>query len=1279
MIQQVTPFLSPPSVTKILKSNIKTPFFFFLVFLLGMTAEAKAAPMLPGDTLLVATICANETYLFDNQELNMTGEYAATYLASDGSDSTVTLQLTVLPLLQETINVDICPGETYPFYGLALSQSGQYDAVLTGSNGCDSTITLTLLVRPLQITNLSAGICNGSVYLFQGDTLTESGTYHASLTDINGCDSLVRLKLEVVDFFDIHQEVTICAGETYFFGAQILDVSGVYVDSLQAIGACDSTVTLTLTILPALSSSLSIVICEGSSYIYLGDTLSDSGFYQYAFSGTNGCDSLVNLSLDMVPFFETSAVATICNGETYTLGTQSLIDEGVYLETFIAAGGCDSTVTLTLTVLPTSNGTASATVCDGESVDYNGETISDPGNYVFVLTGENGCDSTVIFTLTVLPIFNTVIEAVICHDGIYVFYGQTLTVSGVYEQIFPAENGCDSIISLILTVVPEINTSLEATICTGATYDFNGEILGQSGVYSIILPSEFGCDSTITLTLTVLPAQSSTIDASICANDSYEFDGVLLTDAGTYSAVYPDANGCDSTVTLHLAVLPVLEVAVEATICNGEIYPFNGIALTDAGVYAAVVTSSFGCDSTVNLTLTVLPTFASEFDATTCAGVPYDYLGQLLNDAGDYEFSLNAENGCDSIVTIRLTVLPTQHTPIDAEICAGGAYDYNGELLTASGAYSFVFEGANGCDSTVTVNLTVHPLYTTTINVTQCDGLTYDFNGETLDISGTYTADLSSQYGCDSTVVLNLNFVPAFETGVEATICAGASYAFGLDTLTESGEYQMTLQAVGDCDSIITLTLTVLPENASETNVAICAGGSYSFDGADLTDEGTYSAIFVGANGCDSTAVLNLSVLPLASADVEASICANTTYSFDGADLDASGVYTGVFTAVNGCDSTVTLTLTVLSALAGTAEATICAGDSYNFNGESLTQSGSYTTVYTADNGCDSVVVLTLTALPLPQSAFAALVCEGAPFEYNGEIFTESGVYTFVIDAGAVNGCDSMVVLFLTIFPEIAPTVETATVCAGESYDFQGETYDESGQYSVHLSTATGCDSSLVLNLTVLPASSSTINASICQGASYTFDGDLLTTAGTYTAVYEDINGCDSTVTLTLALDVVNVVVNLNNGVLSVTTPFAGYQWFNCTTMQPIIGANTGSYTPTVTGVYGLAVINANGCTAISSCVTVMVSDTKEPLTASNWQIQPNPAQAFTAIILKEALSSDISLEVFDPSGRLLHQQSVAAGTYNINLDISAFPDGILMVRLMSKEGVSAKLLMKGN
>ena len=528
MIQQVKSLLSTPRLTNLFKKGLRSNLRFLpLLCLLSVATLGKASAnstlVFPGDTSISATICANETYPFDGQLLDSAGVYEAVFIASDGSDSIVRLELIVLPLLSETVNASICAGDIYEFFGLSLTVAGEYDAVLPGSNGCDSTVTLVLTLLPNALTGLSVGICTGSEYLFQGDTLTQSGTYSAILPAANGCDSLIRLSLSVVDFFDVQQESVICFGETYEFSGVVLDSSGVYIDSLIAIGGCDSIVTLTLTVLPKLIGEIDVAICEGASYIFHGDTLMSDGTYEFLTTGSYGCDSLVVLHLTTALFFETFLEATICNGETYILGTQELTTEGNYEELLAAIGGCDSTLLLKLYVLPTSSGVDSATICDGESFIYHGDTLQNPGDYVFVLDAYNGCDSVVTFTLTVLEVPNTVFEAVVCFGETFFFYGQNLGESGVYEELFDAANGCDSIISLILTVLPELTTTLEISMCAGETYDFNGEILEESGTYTQVLVSEFDCDSTVIVMLTVYPKQITVFEALICAGATYEF------------------------------------------------------------------------------------------------------------------------------------------------------------------------------------------------------------------------------------------------------------------------------------------------------------------------------------------------------------------------------------------------------------------------------------------------------------------------------------------------------------------------------------------------------------------------------------------------------------------------------------------------------------------------------------------------------------------------------------------------------------------------------------
>ncbi|MDO8367885.1 MAG: T9SS type A sorting domain-containing protein [Saprospiraceae bacterium] len=1230
-----------------------------------------------GDTIIVASICANESYIFDGQILNTPGEYVATYIAADGSDSTVTLQLSVLPLSLTNLNASICAGDTYPFNGDDLNQSGTYGVTLTAENGCDSIVTLNLVVLAPNLTTLEAGICEGTNYLFQGDTLTQSGTYTIVLTAENGCDSIVTLNLKVVPFFEILLKVAICEDEIYVFGGDTLKLPGVYVDSLTAIGGCDSIVTLNLNFLPNASTHLIVGLCIGSEYEFQGDILTDDGTYTAHFTAENGCDSTVVLDLSFVSFFDVQAEATICDGGVYLFGNDVLDAAGTYTQTFIALGGCDSTVTLTLTVLPASNGTEQATICAEGYYEYGGEVLTDAGNYAFIFEGANGCDSTVILTLNVLPAIGSALAATICQGENYAFSGTLLSNSGIYEAILTAENGCDSVVVLTLTVLPSSDTNLFATICAGEAYTYNGDTLTTDGIYNYIFTGANGCDSTVTLVLTVNLTQSVILNENICAGESYDFNGILITDAGLYTAVYTGENGCDSTVTLLLGVLPLQNTAVEATICSNETYAFNGEDLSDAGNYTAVFTGENGCDSTVVLTLNVLHTQFLVISAMICDGDSYEYNGTSLTTSGNYIFVLSGENGCDSTITVALTVLPVAQTIIESTICEGDAYDYNGNALTLSGEYHFTFNGFNGCDSIVTISLVVLPLSSSITVASLCEGSSYLFNGALLSSTGFYQYTLTGANGCDSTASLVLEFFASFDTYLPVSICAGESYVFGNDTLTQSGNYTLLLTAQGGCDSLVTLALNVLPLGESITEASICEGETYGFNGLDLNTSGTYTALLTGANGCDSTAVLNLTVLPLLNSAFEATICANEAYPFHGQSLNLAGTYTAVLTGSNGCDSTVVLTLNVLPFQQSGLSASVCANQSYDFNGQSLSQEGIYTAVLQGVNGCDSIVTLTLDVLPLAQSAFTASVCNGETFEYNGLVLTQSGEYPFNYVGAAANGCDSVETLFLTIFPLIPPTNISASICSGESYNFYGDVLTASGTYSEDLSSSVGCDSVIVLILTVNPSPDIFSTVTICAGESYPFNGQLLTDPGTYTGVFQTQAGCDSTVVLTLLVNSANNGIMVQGNTITATAMNAAYQWINCATNQPIPGATGSSFTPSTSGNYAV-VVTENGCTATSTCVFVQIVSTQEPLGGAAWTLQPNPASSFTQVMFSVDADEDLLLEILDLAGRTLHRQNVATGTRQIDLKLSDIPDGILLVRLANKNGVSTKRIMKG-
>ena len=274
---------------------------------------------------------------------------------------------------------------------------------------------------------------------------------------------------------DTYSTPSISACETYTSpsGLYTWTVSNTYNDTIPNAALCDSIITINLTINQPQTVSASATICTGQTYTFGTQTLTDAdaGAHTEVFTDMNMCDSTVNLTLSVVTGYSETATATICEGETYVFGTQNLTDEtgNPYVESFTSIGGCDSTVTLTLTVNPITYETITITECDSYT--------SPSGNY-------------------------------------------TWTVSNTYNDTIPNAMLCDSVITINLTINNSSTASISESVC--GSYDFFGTILTSSGVYVETISNAMMCDSVITLTLDVTPqpsTPSNSGDASYCEND----------------------------------------------------------------------------------------------------------------------------------------------------------------------------------------------------------------------------------------------------------------------------------------------------------------------------------------------------------------------------------------------------------------------------------------------------------------------------------------------------------------------------------------------------------------------------------------------------------------------------------------------------------------------------------------------------------------------------------------------------------------------------------------
>lgn len=315
-----------------------------------------------------------------------------------------------------------------------------------------------------------------------------------------------------------------------------------------------------------------------------------------------------------------------------------------------------------------------------------------------------------------VPVITDTIEVAICEGDSYLFAGEPRTVGGIYSDTLVSGSGCDSIITLILTVNPVYATEISASICQGQTYLFNGLPLSVTGVYTANLQSEAGCDSTLVLTLTVNPIFTTSLTAEICQGESYEFGGLPLGISGVYRDTLTAVNGCDSIVVLTLTVNPVATTNIAETICEGQSYLFYGDTLSAPGIYTADLQTTTGCDSTVTLNLTVIQTITENISAIICSGENYDFNGRILIQAGIYIDTLSTTFGCDSIVILSLSLHPPVEPIItgNALICEGDATvltatNAMGDILwstmettgsvtvTAAGWYYLTVTDANGC------------------------------------------------------------------------------------------------------------------------------------------------------------------------------------------------------------------------------------------------------------------------------------------------------------------------------------------------------------------------------------------------------------------------------------------------------------------------------------------------------------------------------------------------------------------------------------------------------
>jgi hypothetical protein len=200
----------------------------------------------------------------------------------------------------------------------------------------------------------------------------------------------------------------------------------------------------------------------------------------------------------------------------------------------------------------------------------------------------------------------------------------------------------------------------------------------SAGTYTITLANSRGCDSVIYLTLTEYP-YITYYSASFCSGGIYNDEHFAnLNTAGTYYDTLKTINGCDSIIELTLTINLIPPVTkISDSIHLGDTCNFNGKQLTEAGIYYDTLQTIFGCDSIIELTLTVTSVGIVETQCIASLRVyPNPTTGELRITSNELR-TLSVVEVYDIVEKKLLTFnapLPTNEIIIDISHLANGLY-----------------------------------------------------------------------------------------------------------------------------------------------------------------------------------------------------------------------------------------------------------------------------------------------------------------------------------------------------------------------------------------------------------------------------------------------------------------------------------------------------------------------------------------------------------------------------------------------------------------------------
>lgn len=1260
-----------------------------------------------GNTTL--TVSGNETYHYrwgdgtttESVVISAPGQYSVTVTNDFGCSNTISANISEYALPTPSISgvTTICEGRSSILRAtggvsyqwddgstnayLSVSTTGTYTVTATNAYGCSSSVSETVIVNPRpEITILADNsICSGEtvpIYAVSstgnsfawtsGQTTaliqvspSTSTTYTVLVTDDNNCTNTASTTIMVnpIPTPYINGETSFCQG-----GRVILTATG------------------------------------GSTYHWstgvAGNTIAVSSGGTYTVTATNasGCSATISTTVTAlnVPTVMVTDNASICQGQTATLSASatssctyswsngsyessiSVSSSGSYTVTITNDNGCSVTRSVNVTVHnnPQITLMGTTTICEGQSTQ-----IAAYGNESCTFTWSNGTNNSLatffetgIYTVTATNVYGCTNSA---STSIFVHPKPTPTISGN------------------LTICPNSSTTL--TVSNGNSYRWsNGSTQNSITVspqiassYTVTVTDAYGCQGNTSCLVQIgsVPTLNITGNTSICTGQSTQLSvtggyssyvwsnnstspSIVTNMGGIYRVTVTNELGCSASDSIKITVneLPTLNFGMQHSICAGESYTYslpvdanitynwsnnasgNEITVYNSGIYTVTATNQFGCSRSASDSLTVYPLPVPSISGSTsiCRGS-----STILSASGGDQYLWSTGATSSDIAAFPLTETVYSVTATNSHGCSASTSTTISVKVLPSVNFSGNRYFCHGSSTSIVANGGTTYLWST--------GATN--NNVILNEAGTYFVTVTNSVGCQRTDSITIDFYddPVVSISGVSPICQGTS-----ESLTADGcyTYHWSTEETGSAISILPTSTT-----------------TYSVTGTDI-------------HGCTAVATKTIQVEELPNVEIAGAlaICQGDTTT-----LTASGGMTYLWNN-------------------GSTSPTIQAH-----------QAGNYTVAATSDHGCSANATVSLVVNPKPVANIIGsnVLCDnqmGILTATGGEIFhwNTGGTHdtlhihtggNYTVTVSNLYQCSSKASISVATLN--APFVEILgvdNICNGtgtnlyassNASSFLWNTSETSQSISIspmettnYMVTAynnNGCSASDTMRLVVNPIYNNGVNATICQGNTYTQNGFNLPAqqepgVHTYTNTLQSIHGCDSIITLTLTVNPLPVLPDTITGNTRIgnygsylysingATNVNSYEWRITNTHWTLTDNHINSVFLQVgqngTGTLVAKGINNCGYDEVSLTIYCNVS-VDEYTNETQIQLYPNPTNYMLNINIEDAVVPVSKVQLFDNLGRCLLSLPVDAN--QMQLDCTPYAAGNYLVKFTDVTG----------